>query len=567
MALEDIADKVVDTDVLIVGGGMAGCTAAALAKEHGLDVTIAEKAHTYRSGSAAAGLDHQNELQMWPAKDWDGKNITMLDYLRRIENRNMVIQGYGRWMGDPNSMAQAIIENRSLWQMEEFEKLGISAKWDDGEYYFSPAAWWDGAMVVLRVHWNRIKPKLHEACVNRKVNILQRTMVIDLLTHNGRVVGATAVDVRTGEFIVIKAKATALSTGRGLCRLYEPETPLIWRYKLRYHFCPASNAGDGQAMAYRIGGELYNMDISGWAFRIRDDSTISFGNFTWNDGLTSKYLTWDGEEFGYNNAPKYIELEQRGKTPVYNSIEHLPEDFTKRMEVAYADERMVSFKIAEDRGFDPKTHWYEMMENKPVVPQGNIAIEGIFKVRCVEGLHTMRGSGGGGLDCGHNIHHTVSDAPEPVVDEEQVLSQKQTALAPLSVEDGTEPMELECAVRRICDRYVGQFKSEGKLREGLRRLGSLKREFLPRLMAKDYHYLMRCLEVRNLMEMAEVHINAVMARKESRGNHIRLDYPERDRSLDNMITYQRLKDGKPVLERRKVPAMTPENAKKYAEMK
>jgi len=565
MALEDIADKVVDTDVLIVGGGMAGCGAAAIAKEYGLDVTIAEKAHTYRSGSAAAGLDHQQQLQQWPIKDWDGKNITMLDFLRRMENRNMVLNGYGR-STISSARAQSIIENRSLWTLEELEKLGISAKWDDGEYYFTPGAWTNGTMTMLRVHWNRIKPKLHAACVNRKVNILQRTQVTDLLTHNGRVVGATAVDVRTGEFIVIKAKVTTLATGMRLCRLYEPETPLIWRYQLRYHFCPGSMCGEGQAMAYRSGAEISNMEQTGWAFRIRDDPTISFGNFTWNDGLTAKYVTWDGEEFGYNNAPKYIELEQRGKTPVYNSIEHLPEDFTKRMEVAYADERMVSFKIAEDRGFDPKTHWYEMMKMKPVVPQGGIATEGnLMKVRGMEGLHFIGGTSGG-INFGHVAQRVVSDAPEPVVNEAQLLSLKQTALAPLSVEDGTEPMELECAVRHVVERYVGLQRSEGKLREGLRRLGSLKREWLPKLMAKDPHYLMRAHECRNIMELAELHIEACMERKETRGNFIRLDYPERDRSQDNMITYQRLENGKPVLERRKSPTLTPEEAKKIAQM-
>ncbi|MBW1763737.1 MAG: FAD-binding protein [Deltaproteobacteria bacterium] len=77
MALEDIADKVIGTDVFIVGGGMAGCRSAAKAKEYGLDVTIAEKAHTD---------------------------------------------------GAPNRMAQNIIENRSLWVLEDLEKLGISSK-------------------------------------------------------------------------------------------------------------------------------------------------------------------------------------------------------------------------------------------------------------------------------------------------------------------------------------------------------------------------------------------------------------------------------------------------------
>jgi succinate dehydrogenase/fumarate reductase flavoprotein subunit len=566
MALEDIADKVIDTDVFIVGGGMAGCGAAAKAKEYGLDVTIAEKAHTYRSGSAAAGLDHQNELQMFPVTDFKDDRITLLDYLRSMENRNMVVQGFGRWEGDPNRMAQNIIENRSLWVLEELEKLGISSKWDDGQYYFTPAAWWDGAMVVLRVHWNRIKPKLHEACIKRGVNILQRTMVVDLLTNNGRVVGATAVNTRTGEFIVIKAKAVGLAAG-GLWRIYSPETPVSWKYKLRYHFFPGAGSGDQLAMAYRAGGELSNMDISGWAFRIRDDSTISFGNFTWNDGLTAKYFTWTGEEIGYNSAPKYRELEDKGLTPVYNSLEHLPDDFHKRIEVAYVDERLVSFKIAEDRGFNPRTHRYEMMDNRPhYLHHARVATEGDLRARMVKGLHAMGGTGGG-LTAGERIHLTASEAPEPDIDEAQVVSQKQVALAPLNIKDGTEPMELECAIRYVCDRYIGQFKSEGKIREGVRRLGSLKREFLGKLMAKDPHYLMRALECRNLIEMAEVHMNAVMERKESRGNHIRLDYPDRDKSLDYMITYQHLEKGRHVLERRKVPQLTPENARKFAEMK
>ena len=70
-------------------------------------------------------------------------------------------------------------------------------------------------------------------------------------------------------------------------------------------------------------------------------------------------------------------------------------------------------------------------------------------------------------------------SPEPAVDEGQVESHKRIARAPLAVEDGTPPMELECAVRYICMRYVGMNKSEGKLREGQRRLGSLRRQFLP----------------------------------------------------------------------------------------
>lgn len=562
MSLEKIADRVIETDVMIVGGGMAGCCAAAKAREHGLDVTIVEKAHTSRSGSAAAGLDHQNVAHLEELK-----GVSMSDILTSFENRQMVIQGYGRW-GDPNTMAKAI--ERGQWGTEELEKLGVPLKWDDGKYYFVPGVWFDGVRMVMRVHWQNIKPILSKAAKKSGARVLERTMIIDLLTNDGTVVGATAVNTRTGEFMVIKAKTTVIATGT-FARCYTPETPLKWKYQLRYHMCPASVSGDGWAMAYRGGAELANMDITGWAFRIRDDSTISFGNFTWNDGITAKYYNCQGEEIGYLTANKYAELEQKGLTPIYNSVEHLPDDYHKRMEVAYADERLVSFKIAEDRGFNPRKHRYEVMSNRPHCfqgPQGisvdedsQTSVKGLFAIGAAASGY-LGGVTYSGFNLGDNIHKFVNKAKEPVVDEDQVESQKQTALAPLTVKDGTEPMELECSTRYICDHYVGQFKSEGKLREGLKRLGSLRREFLPKLMAQNPHYLMRALECRSVMDLAEVHINGVRERRESRGNHIRVDYPERDKSLDHMVTYQCLENGKPVLKRKRAPELRPEFANK-----
>jgi len=560
MSLAKIAEKVTETDILIVGGGMGGCCLAAKAAEHGLDVTIVEKANSQRSGSAAAGLDHQN-VSHFPIP-----GVSVSDLVAKFENRQMVIQGYGRWE-DPNLTAIAL--ERGLWGTEQLEKLGIPMRWDNGEWYFIPGAWWENVRMVMRVHWQNIKPMLSDAAKKKGAKIIERTMIVDLLTNNGRVVGATAVNTRTGEFSVIKAKATIIATGH-FARCYEPETPSFYKYKLRYHWCPASASGDGWAMSYRAGAELANMDVNGWAFRIRDDPTISFGNFTWNDGITCKYYTWDGQEIGYATAPKYTELERQGKTPLYNSLDHLPADFHKRIEIAYADERLVSYKIAEDRGFDPKTHRYEMMANKPhnfAGPQGvNIdddsrtITDGLFATgKCAAGGF---GVTFGGLWLGDNIHKHISNTPDPTIDEGQVEEQKEIAFRPTKVKDGTHPMELESAVRYTCERYVSQHKSEGKLREGIRRLGSLKREFLPKLEAKNPHYLMRALECRNVIDLAEVHINAVLERKESRGNFIRMDYPERDKALDHMITYQRLEKGKPVLEKRKAPDLRPEFMKK-----
>ena len=83
--------------------------------------------------------------------------------------------------------------------------------------------------------------------------------------------------------------------------------------------------------------------------------------------------------------------------------------------------------------------------------------------------------------------------------------------------EGTEPMELEVSIRYICEHYVSMHKNEGKLLEGLRRLGSLRRKFLPEMTAKNPHYLMRALEARNIMDLAELHMRACLERRESRG--------------------------------------------------
>jgi len=568
MALEQIADRVVETDVLVMGGGIAGCPAAAKAAEHGLHVTLVEKAKTDRSGSAGQGIDHYG---IFPRE-----GLTPLELVRHWEHAQNFTNGGGQW-GNPNLMYRYY--DNGFWTLEELEKLSIPMRWDDGEYYWMPhrGPGMDPTVsykLGLRVHWQNVKPLLAKAVRKKGVNILERTMVVDLLTNNGRVVGATAVNTRTGEFIVIKAKAVVLATGL-FARCYDPETPLFWKYKFRYHWCPATISGDGWAVAYRAGAELANLDITGWGFRIRDDLNISFGNFPINDGVPSKPFDWRGEEVAYptwQSASGYAGLEQKGQTPIYQSLEHLTDDWHKRIEVAFVDERLVSFKVAEDRGFNPRTHQYELMPNKPhnFVTVAGIATDDNFKASlkglyaigdCVAGFHSCGEAAFSGFLVGDSLHNLVSEAGEPVVDEAQVESQKKAALVPLAVKDGTEPMELECAIRYACERYVSQFKSEGKLHEGLRRLGSLRRVFLPRLMAKNPHYLMRALEVRNILDLAELHINACLERRETRGNHIRLDYPEIDPARDSMLAYQRLEGGKPVLEIRKAPELKPEYAK------
>jgi succinate dehydrogenase/fumarate reductase flavoprotein subunit len=110
------------------------------------------------------------------------------------------------------------------------------------------------------------------------------------------------------------------------------------------------------------------------------------------------------------------------------------------------------------------------------------------------------------------------------------------------------------------------FKSEGKLREGLRRLGSLK-GWLPKLSAETPHYLIGALECRNLLEIAEIHIKACLERKESRGNYFRVDFPETDPDMDNKFLCQRIEGVKEILELREHVPLKPEFLREAEEEK
>ncbi len=493
--------------------------------------------------------------------------MTTLELFKLHDRWHRSLQG-GSFIDE--NLAYKLMDN-AFWALDELDKMGVTMKWENGEPYWMP---WPRLglppkKVALRVHWQNVKPQLSQIVRKKGVNVLDRTMVVDLLTNKGAVVGATAINSRTGEFIVIKSKATILATG-WVNRIFEPENPQPGKYKMRYHFCPAGGSGDGLGVAYRAGAELGNMEMNAWVFRIRDDLSISFGNFRMNDGIPNKVFTWKGKELVCPSPATYDRLERNGETPVYYSIENLNDDYQKRVEVAYADERPISFKIAEERGFNPRTHRFEI-NAKPLnlTWWGGILIDENFKASlkglyavgdCATGFCGCAGASISGLLLGNTIHTSVGKTSEPILDKAQLIRQKEIALAPLHMKDGVEPMELETAIRSANERYTGLFKSEGKLLEGLRRLGTLRRVALPKLMAKSPHYLMRCLECRNILDLAESYMQAILERRESRAQFYRTDYTKEDPALDK-VTIQRMENGKAVLERREMPKLKPEYKK------
>lgn len=250
----EYGEETVDSaDVLVVGGGMAGCFAAIHAARRGARVIVAEKGATIRSGAAGTGIDHWMYCATNPASALDP------DEMLRV------------FAGDPfcSRHMNYVVMNEAYEALLDFEQMGMKVRDTGDDFAGAPfrdektkllfAYDYDGKYCV-RLFGGHLKKYLYQEMKRLGVVIYDRVMCTMLLTESGkqggRVVGATGVNVRTGRFYTFKAKATVLATAKPL-RLWEFGTENVGSYAA--HDDP-NCAGDGDVMAWRAGAKLMMME-------------------------------------------------------------------------------------------------------------------------------------------------------------------------------------------------------------------------------------------------------------------------------------------------------------------
>ncbi len=241
--------KVIDTDVLIIGGGTAGCYAAReLSKSGKFRILIAEKAGIKRSGCLAAGVNALNA--------YITSGHTPEDYVRYAQN-----DAAGIARGDLLlSMSCRLNEVTA-----ELEKMGLVILKDEQGQYVSRG--WRN----IKINGENIKPLLASAAIRAPgVTVLEHTNLTDLVTvkHDGRtrVAGAVGFSVEENIFYQIRAKAVLIATG-GAAGLYRPNNPGFSRHKMWYS---PFNTGAGYAMGLRAGAELTTLEMRFIALRCKD---------------------------------------------------------------------------------------------------------------------------------------------------------------------------------------------------------------------------------------------------------------------------------------------------------
>ena len=249
--------------VLILGGGIAGCHAAINVAKRGARAVVVEKGPVIRSGSGGAGVDHWHGACTNPCS-----KITPEDMVETFKGcrSGLATSEYGT---GPTSY---ILFKESYDALLDVEKMGVKVRDVDNEFLGAEFRDDETKLMfaydyenkhIIRIQGAHVKPALYNELKRLGVEIYDRVMATSLLTEGGkpgsRVVGATGVNVRTGEFYLFKAKATVLTTGPSL-RLWVFSTELTGANAA--HDDP-NCVGDGNAMAWKAGAEFTLMEASG----------------------------------------------------------------------------------------------------------------------------------------------------------------------------------------------------------------------------------------------------------------------------------------------------------------
>lgn len=228
----------VKTDVLVIGGGGAGCWAALKASEHDLDVTLLNKYTLGKSGTTIVGIITyeavMGELGILPE---DTEDIFFED----------IVKG-GSYLGEQN-LIEIFIRN-SKQTVLDYENLGV--KWNKVNGKFDVAKLPGmthprGCFVDHRTGLALQKALVRAIGKRKNIRYLERK-AIKLLRAGGRVVGALALNIHNGTFTKISAKSVVIATG-GAGRLYKVTS------------MPEDARGDGMALAFKAGVTLMDMEF------------------------------------------------------------------------------------------------------------------------------------------------------------------------------------------------------------------------------------------------------------------------------------------------------------------
>ncbi len=547
MAKNILKEILVEADILCVGGGIAGLMAAIRASELGASVIVAEKANVLHSGSGAVGNDHF----MCYIPEIHGSDIEpLIDEFQRGQQGGLRKRTFIRtWL------------ERSFEIVKLWDSWGIPMKYK-GRYELAGHALPGQPMTHLHYAGQNQKKILTEQALRRGAKVLNRVMCFDLLRDEEGLVGAVGVHTWKDEIIRFQAKSVVLGTG-SVMRLYPSSTP-AWMFNTRLS---PTCVGDGRAMAYRAGAELVSMEIP--LVRCGPKYFARAGKATWAGVLrdpegkpVGPFVTKPDNKYGDPVVDIYqdifVDYKRSGKGPIYMDCDGLSDEELDYMLYWLRNEGNVALlKYLEEEGIDIRKNPIEFWTYEPeLFPRGGVYY-GEDAATSLKGLYAAGDELFGGISgaavfgwiAGENAAKCAKETEPPEIERANLQIEGRRGLfeSIRNREVGPNWKEANIAVQQIMLDYAGQVRSETSLEAGLDALRRLKEKVYSNMVGRNPHELMRSLEVLNLIELGELVFITANERKETRGKHIRPDYPFTNPLLEKLLTVKKV-NGKPVTE-------------------
>jgi len=548
-----LKEELVETDVLCVGGGIAGLMAAIRARELGAKVIVAEKGNALHSGRGRAGNDH-----FWCyIPEVHGTDMEL--FLKEcLKGPKLKLMQAGTSMKVLRTFLEKSFEIVKLW-----DRWGIPMKYQ-GRWEFAGHSFPGDVLTHLKYAGLKQKRVLTEKALEKGAEIMNRVMIFDLLRGGDGIVGAIGIHTREEKVMVFQAKAVILGTGF-VDRLYPPPVS-GWLASVAGGL---TLTGDGRTMAYRAGGDIVGPEIARRHIGPRYFSR--YGQATWvgvlrdpKDKPIGPYVTKPDKIYGdMTPEVKGTILEdymKSGKGPVYMDCRGISdEDYEYMMYWMVHEGNSSLLDYMKEEGIDIRKHLVEF-QIYHMLPEGKIWISEKAQTS-IDGLYAAGDESMGGIGpsatygwiAGENAAKYVKEASGPDVEKARAEIEERKALVNnmSSRKEGPDWKEANIALQQIMQDYAGPVRSETLLTAGLSYLRRLREKVDTTMMARNQWELTRCLETLNLLDLGELVFLAANERKESRGLHNRPDYPLTDPMLDGKGLFIRRVKGEPVIELKK----------------
>lgn len=544
--------EVLYTDILIIGGGTAGCYAAMTIREHSdYSVVIAEKANIKRSGCLAAGVNALNAYIVKGRKPQD-----YVDYAKKDAD-NIVREDLLLTMSEGLNRVTAKMEQLGL----------VILKDENGEYVARGNR-------NIKINGENFKPLLADAVAKLSdVTVINQLNITDYIVKDNRIEGAYGFSIAKQKAYEIRAKKVLIATG-GAAGLYKPNNPGFSRHKMWY---PPFNTGAGYAMGIRSGAEMTTFEMRFIALRCKD--TIA-PTGTIAQGVGAKQVNSLGEvyetKYGLTTSQRVygtVQENLEGRGPCYLRTEGITEEQDESLRKAYLNMAPSQTLKWVEAGKNPSQQNVEIEGTEPYIVGGHTAsgywvdtnrettIHGLFAAGDVAGGCPQKYVTGALVEGEIAALRMVEqlDAESRAEDE----AQESELVAVAALEDKAAEYDailqrehalftveqLEEAMQKVMDQYAGgigtHYQFNGKqlamAEEKIRQLQVLAEG----LKAEDMHELMFVYELKERLTVCLSVIAHLGARKETRWHSFaeNLDYPQKS---DEWLRYvnSRLVDGK-----------------------